>query len=206
MRIIQTKDMSVQSAAEEAARVLNGGGLVIYPTDTLYGLGASMNNPEAIALLHAVKARDESKFLSFIVPDIASIREYAVISDTARSLAERFLPGPLTLKLMAREHVPLSVAPDGAIRIRIPNDPVALAIAQAFGSPFSATSANVSGMPTLPTISEILDQFGDRANSIALAIDDGPRAGGVPSTIISCMEDEVVLIREGAISREMLGL
>ncbi len=206
MEILSVSEMGIEAAATKASLVLADGGLVVYPTDTLYGLGALMQSADAITKLHALKARDERKFLSFIVPDAASIETYTHMNDAARSLASRFLPGPLTLTLKAKESVPELVAHDGAVRIRIPNDPVALALARALNEPFSATSANISGEPTPATVAGIVAQFGDRIEDIDLIIDDGPRAGGLASTIISCVGDEIEIIREGALSKEVLGL
>lgn len=206
MEILRLSDVGVAVAATKAAAVLRSGGLVVYPTDTLYGLGAAMDSAEAIKKLHAIKSRSDQKFLSFIVPDVSMIERYAYMNEAALSLATSFLPGPLTLKLEAKDSVPASVAHDGAIRIRIPDDIFALALARTFGEPFSATSANISGEPTPSTIEGIVAQFGERIGDIDLLIDDGPRAGGIPSTIVSCVENRLAVIREGALSKEALGL
>jgi L-threonylcarbamoyladenylate synthase len=206
MEILRVGDVGVEVAAAKAALVLKSDGLVVYPTDTLYGLGAAMDSSEAVAKLHAIKSRSEEKFLSFIVPDVSMIERYAHMNETSRTLATSFLPGPLTLKLEAKDSVPASVAHDGAIRIRIPDDTFALALARAYGAPFSATSANISGEPTPSTIEGIVAQFGERISDIDLLVDDGPRAGGTPSTIISCVGEKLEIIREGALSKEALGL
>ena len=199
-------EVGVEEAAKKAARVLKKGGLVLFPTDTIYGLAADATNPKALAKLRDLKGREKKKPISVIVPNIASIETYAVLNDASRSLAERFLPGALTLVMQATKNIPEELLLNGAIGIRIPDDPFCLALARAFGKPYTATSANKSGRETPATIREVLMQFGHEVNEIALAIDDGDRYGKKPSTVVTTIDGVPFVLREGALSKEALGL
>ncbi|MDP3402902.1 MAG: L-threonylcarbamoyladenylate synthase, partial [bacterium] len=170
------------------------------------GLAADATNPKALALLRELKGREKKKPISVIVPDIASIERYAITNDASRLLAERFLPGALTLVLSAKNTIPEELLLNGAIGIRIPDDPFCLALACAFGKLYTATSANKSGRETPATVREVLMQFGHQVNDIALAIDDGDRNGRKPSTVVTTVDGVPYVLREGAISKESLGL
>ncbi|MDP2816262.1 MAG: Sua5/YciO/YrdC/YwlC family protein, partial [Rectinemataceae bacterium] len=114
--------------------------------------------------------------------------------------------GALTLVMQATKNIPEELQLNGAIGIRIPDDPFCLALARAFGKPFTATSANKSGRETPATIREVLMQFGHEVNDIALAIDDGDRNGKKPSTVVTTVDGVPFVLREGALSKESLGL
>lgn len=203
MEVLRLGEESIAIAAQKAAAVLVSGGIVLYPTDTLYGLAVDATNADALARLRDLKGREKDKPISIVVPSVGMIEEYAELIERTRTLAEKHLPGALTLVLRAKDTIPTELTKDGSIGIRIPNDPFCLALAQAFQKPFTATSANVSGEETLDTVGAILAQFGEKASMIALAIDDGPRAGGIPSTIVN---EKMHVLREGAIPREALRL
>lgn len=174
--------------------------VILYPTETVYGLGVNALDSVALEQLYALKGRDAAKAASWLVPDITAIERYAEMSKTARKLAERFLPGPLTLVLKARTSVPREVLPEsGTIGFRVSSDPNASALAHASAYPLTCTSANVSGMPTLPTPEVILAQFGEKAAMIGQVIDDGPREGEA-STVVSVIGDTCEVLREGAIA------
>ncbi len=206
MKFIRVAEVGVEMAAKEAARVLCSGGIVLYPTDTLYGLGVDALNPIAIEKLRHLKGREKKKPMSIIVPDIATLQTYANLSDEASALAHKHLPGALTLVLPAKPPIPASLTLHGTIGVRIPNDPFALALAKVFGGPYTATSANRAGHPTQSTSMEIISHFGHASHGIDLVIDDGPRAAGVPSTVVRCTDNTPVVLREGALSREELGI
>lgn len=206
MEILRLEEAGIERAAKKAAEVLRKGKLVLYPTDTLYGLGADATNPKALARLRELKGREKKKPLSVLVPDHASISRYAHMSETARSLAARFLPGALTLVLPATDRIPAEITLNGAIGIRIPDDPFCRALAQAFGKPITATSANKSGRETPATVEEVICQFGPDAHEIALAIDSGSRKGNIGSTVVRVAGETSYVLREGAISRAALGI
>ncbi|MES2931685.1 MAG: L-threonylcarbamoyladenylate synthase [Patescibacteria group bacterium] len=199
MEILRLRETSIEDAARKAAHVLKKGGLVLFPTDTLYGIAADATNPKAVALLRTLKGREKKKPISVIVPDVASIERYAVTNDASRVLAERFLPGALTLVLRAKNTIPEELLLNGAIGIRIPDDPFCLALARTFGKPYTATSANKSGRETPASVREVLMQFGHEVNDIALAIDDGDRYGKKPSTVVTTVDGVPYVLREGAI-------
>lgn len=205
MEILRLSETSVEDAAKKAAKILAKGGLVLFPTDTLYGIAADATNPRALAKLRELKGREKKKPISVIVPDTASIERYADLNDASRMLADRFLPGALTLVLRAKDTIPNELLLNGAIGLRIPDDPFCLALARAFGKPYTATSANKSGRETPGTIREVLMQFGRDVNDIALAIDDGDRHDKKPSTVVTTVDGVPYVLREGAIpSREIL--
>lgn len=204
MEILRLSETSVEDAAKKAAKILAKGGLILFPTDTLYGIAADATNPKALAKLRELKGREKKKPISVIVPDTASIERYAVLNDASRMLANRFLPGALTLVLRAKDTIPNELLLNGAIGLRIPDDPFCLALARAFGKPYTATSANKSGRETPGTIREVLMQFGRDVNDIALAIDDGDRHDKKPSTVVMTVDGVPYVLREGAIpSREI---
>lgn len=201
MEILKLEDVGVEQAAKKAAAVLKKGGLVLFPTDTIYGLAADATNPKALALLRELKGREKKKPISVIVPSIESISTYAVMDETARSLAERFLPGALTLVMPATRNIPEELQLNGAIGIRIPDHAFCLALARAFGKPYTATSANRSGRETPASVREVMLQFGHCVNDIALAIDAGDRRG-TASTVVTTVDGVPYVLRDGAIPRE----
>lgn len=178
--------------------------IILYPTETLYALGVNALDTSALTALYKVKGRDASKVSSWLVRTTDDIAQYAVLSDAAATIAERFLPGKLTLVLPTHESVPRDVvAADGTIGFRISKDPVAKELIDKYmreqNAPLTCTSANVSGAPAFPTVSEILQQFGSRARLITKVLDDGPRKG-LASTVVRVIDNEVTVIREGEIS------
>ncbi len=202
MEILKLQDVGVAVAVSKAAEILRRGGIVLYPTDTVYGLAVDATNPGALALLRELKGREKKKPISVIVPDLLTMGQYAVMNPAAQHLAMRFLPGALTLVMRATPAIPAELQLNGAIGIRIPNDPFCLALAKAFGKPYTATSANKSGRETAATLRDILAQFGHTVNDIALAIDDGDRRGNKPSTVVTTVDGVPYVLREGAIPRE----
>lgn len=178
--------------------------MILYPTETIYGLGVNALDDGALARLFELKGRDESQTVSWLVRDLDDIRKYAEVSKTAAKIAEQFLPGPLTFVLPANENVPESRrAPDKTVGFRISPDPVTQQLIADFmekhDAPLTCTSANVSGMTPQSTPEEIIKQFGHLSCMIDKVIDDGPRSGE-PSTVIRVIEDKVEILREGAIS------
>lgn len=204
MEMLTLTDAGIGKAAEKAARILANGGVVLFPTDTVYGLAADATNPRALAKLREIKGREKKKPISVVVPSIASIPTYAVMDDTARSLADRFLPGAITLVLKATPNIPSELTLAGKVGIRIPDDAFCLALANAFGKPYTATSANRSGRETPSSVKEAILQFGHHAHDIDLVIDAGPHDGKKPSTVVTTVDGAPYVLREGAISREAI--
>ena len=181
---------------------------MLYPTDTLYGLGADALSDTAIAKIYTIKERDTGKPMHAIVADVAMAERYAEVDDRARTLAEKFLPGPLTLILEKKPSVATGIGRGmDTIGIRIPDDAFCRALARVFDAPITTTSANKSGLSTARRVDKILEQLGERAQKIDLIIDAGELSESKPSTIVDLTGPKPLILREGAISSsEILAL
>jgi L-threonylcarbamoyladenylate synthase len=187
-------------AVELAARTLAAGGLVAFPTETVYGLGADATNAAAVARLYAAKGRPAFNPLIAHVADAAAARAVARFEPAAKQLAAQFWPGPLTLVLPKNEGcvaADLATAGLDTLAVRVPSHPVARAILAAFGRPMVAPSANRSGHVSPTTAEHVL---ADLRGRIDLIIDGGAAPVGVESTIVACL-DRPMLLRPGAIPR-----
>lgn len=178
--------------------------MILYPTETLYALGVNALDESELTKLYLVKERDASKRYSWLVRNVDDIRKYAVVSPVAATIASLFLPGKLTLILPALPHIHKDIiSQDGTIGFRISSDPVAQKVIEdfmeTFDAPLTCTSANISGLATLGTAGEILQQFGKNAQMITKVVDDGPRKG-LASTIVRVVDSEITVLREGDIS------
>src|ERR1700704_1039977 len=190
-----------QDAAEAAARGLAAGGLLAFPTETVYGLGADAGNGEAVARLYAAKGRPSFNPLIAHVADVASARLVGVFTEAAEKLAAAFWPGPLTLVLAKQPDsgiADLALAGLDSVAVRVPAHPVALALLKAFGGPVVAPSANRSGHVSPTSAAHVL---ADLRGLIDLVIDGGACEVGVESTIVSCL-GEPTLLRPGGLARE----
>jgi L-threonylcarbamoyladenylate synthase len=190
-------------ATAAAARTLTAGGLVAFPTETVYGLGADAANGEAIAALYLAKGRPSFNPLIAHVADLAAARRMAVFDAAAERLAEAFWPGPLTLVLPKAPGCPvaaLATAGLDTIAVRVPDSEVAQAILAAFGGPIVAPSANRSGHVSPTTAAHVAADLDGR---IDLIVDGGPTTVGVESTIVSCLR-EPMLLRPGGVAREAI--
>ena len=207
MKIVVLEDGNLEAVAKEAAQALKKGGIVIYPTDTLYGIGVNALDETALAKLRRLKVRQQKKPMSILVPSVAHISRYGHLTDTARAIAERHLPGGLTLVLPATKHAPRDVSLNDAIGIRVPGDEFCRALSEAFDGPITATSANRAGLTTPHDIRSILEHFGQDIEHLSVIVDGGERSGGVSSTVVSFVHGETPrILREGVITREELGL
>jgi L-threonylcarbamoyladenylate synthase len=189
-----------EAAVAAAARSLADGGLVAFPTETVYGLGADATNPAAIARLYQAKGRPSFNPLIAHVRDLAAARLIARFETRAIALAEAFWPGPLTLVLpKTRDCAVADLATAGldSVAIRVPAHPLARAILRAFGGPVVAPSANLSGHVSPTTAAHVQS---DLAGRIDLIVDGGAVAVGVESTIVGCF-DAPMLLRPGGVPR-----
>jgi L-threonylcarbamoyladenylate synthase len=189
-----------EAAVAAAARSLAAGGLVAFPTETVYGLGADATNPAAIAHLYQAKGRPAFNPLIAHVGELSSARQIARFDATALALAEAFWPGPLTLVLPKTPDcavADLATAGLDTVAIRIPAHPVARDILRVFGGPVVAPSANLSGHVSPTTAAHVQN---DLAGRIDLIVDGGAVAVGVESTIIGCFE-QPMLLRPGGVPR-----
>jgi L-threonylcarbamoyladenylate synthase len=181
----------------EAAAVLAAGGLVAFPTETFYGLGADARNPEAVRRVFKVKGRPPSKPVLVLVDSVAMAESLVeTVPSQARMLMERHWPGPLTLVFRSRPGVGEDLtAGTGTVGIRMPGHPVALALVRALGAPVTAPSANPSGGPPPTTASDVLSALDGR---IDLVLDGGATGGGPPSTVADVTVDPPRILRAGA--------
>ena len=195
--------LDIQQQIEKGISILRRGGLVAFPTDTVYGLGASVSLPRAVERVYRVKERPQNIALPLLLADKSQITEVAeAVPPIAWLLINRFLPGALTIVLHKSNSVPGIVTAGGqTVAIRIPSHPVPVALVEGLGVPIVGTSANLSGRPSPLTADEVYSQLGD---TIDLIIDGGRCPGGRESTIVDVTGETPVILREGAISREEL--
>ena len=192
-----------ETTPRRAALALSHGEIVLYPTDTLYGLGADALSDDAVAKIYAIKGREEGKPIHAIVADLDMAERFAYVDDTARLLAEKFLPGPLTLILKKKPGIETGIARDiDTFGIRIPNHPFCRALVDQFGGPVTTTSANRSGMHPMRNLDAILAQLGEQGEGVALCVDAGELPQRLPSTVIDLSGGTPNILREGAISAE----
>ena len=178
----------------EVASLLKKGGVIAYPTDTLYGLGADPFNPDALNLLVSLKGREGGKAISICVAGVSEISRYGVVDSAVSRLVDEFLPGPLTLALSRRD----DRLPWETVGIRVPDNQVTLAICKAFG-PITSTSANVSGEETPGNIQEIAIIFKDQ---VGLYIEGDIPLQGKASTVVEYIDGRIRILREGVISSD----
>jgi L-threonylcarbamoyladenylate synthase len=201
-RVIEAKGTAADAAAaaQDAARTLAAGGLVAFPTETVYGLGADATSGAAVARLYEAKGRPSFNPLIAHVADTGAARALARFDRDAERLAAAFWPGPLTLVLPRRAPCPvaeLATAGLDTIAVRVPSHPLARAILAAFGRPVVAPSANRSGHVSPTTAQHVL---ADLRGRIELVVDGGPTPMGLESTIVACL-DGALLLRPGALPR-----
>ena len=199
---METKVLSAEKEAiGVAARILAEGGLVAFPTDTVYGVGAHALQPDAVERIYTAKIRPRDKAIPILLAkpdDLVLVAEG--ITETAWLLAERFWPGGLTLVLPRKANVPDVVSAGGpTVAVRVPDHPVPLALIAALGTPLAATSANLSGHPSPVTAQEVKAELGGR---IELILDGGQCPGGIPSTVLDLSADPPTVLRAGAIAVE----
>lgn len=203
--IMETRTLTknnIEECVARAAAVLRSGGVILYPTDTLYGLGADAFSDEAVAKVYSIKGRDERKPMHAVFTDLEMVEIYAELNDVARKLAPRFLPGALTLIVKKRGAIAGISKGIETIGVRIPDDEFCLELARVFGKPYTATSANSAGLPTQHSVEKILEQLGPKADGVDLVIDGGELSARQPTTVVDVRGDEIVVLREGAISKE----
>lgn len=192
---------SSKHAIPRALEILKEGRLVVLPTDTVYGVGTLAFNGKAVESIYAAKDRPIEKAIPVLIGDLEHLEKVAIdISDSARRLAARFWPGPLTILVPKRADLPESVSATSTVGVRVPDHDVARALLRAAG-PMAVTSANISGGQSPVTAEEVYEQLGGRVD---LIIDAGKTPGGVPSTLVDCTASELKILREGPISLEEL--
>jgi L-threonylcarbamoyladenylate synthase len=185
---------------EKAAQVLSIGGIIVYPTETLYGLGASIINQQAVQRIFEIKGRNIAKPISMAFRNVDHAKQFAQFNPTAEKLAEKFLPGPLTIILLSK--IPFDPIFGGEkIAIRIIDNKVTQQVLYKVKVPITATSANISGKKNPTTAQDVIEQIGERVD---LILDAGKCKHEKPSTVVDCSSGEVKILREGVIDKEKI--
>lgn len=191
------------SVLEEAAEILRKGGLVAFPTETVYGLGADATNPEAIQKVFEVKGRPADNPLIVHIFDFAQLQFLAKeVSAKGKLLSEAFWPGPLTIVVQRSDRVPGIVSAGlETVAVRMPNHAITLQLVKVFGNPIVGPSANISGTPSPTTAQHV---FNDLHGKIDLILDAGPTQMGVESTVVDVTVDPPLILRVGALARSQI--
>lgn len=180
---------------QRVTQILEGGGVIAYPTDTVYGLGCDAMNKAAIERLYQIKGMDRDQALAFICPDLGDIAKYAVVENAVYRVLKRHLPGPYCFILQATREVPkILQTRQKTIGIRVPDHPIAVAIVRELGRPLISTTAGRHGAAPLVDPWEIDQEF----HGLDLVIDGGDAGGAVPTTVVDLSQGDVRIVREGA--------
>jgi len=203
--IVEIDPAHPEKAFSRCGDVIRAGGVIVYPTDTFYGLGADPRNPVAVRRLFEIKGRHVDEPILLLVKDAAEVRDWASeINPAAKRLMKKFWPGPLTLVFKAKPGVMTDLTGGtGTIGLRVPGNPLTRQLLAFHGSALTGTSANISGRSSPCTAQEAAEAIG---GMVELVLDGGRTAGGKPSTVVDVSAEDPKVIREGAIpSREILG-
>lgn len=191
-------------ALDQAVDVAARGGLIVFPTDTVYGVGASVDRPDAVGRLYIAKGRPLERAIPVLVSGHEAVDRLATqVDDLSRALMKRFWPGPLTVVVPAAGWLSDEIVRGtGGVGVRMPDHPVALALIEKSGGALATTSANRSGEPETRTAKDAFDAIGERVD---LVVDGGETPGGVPSTVVRVIgPGEVEILRAGAIEPDTL--
>jgi len=194
MLIEINKDFPEYPKLKQAVDILKAGGVIVYPTDTIYGLGADALNKKAIEKIYKIKKKPISEGLSFIVPNLKEISKYAILSDAAFRIIKMLTPGPYTFVLKATKLIPKAILPKRqTVAIRIPDNKICLELTEMLGNPIVSTSANISGEPHFTNPVEIQNKMD---HEIELLLDAGSLKNE-PSTVLDLTQEQPVVIRQG---------
>ena len=190
-------------ALEQAIASLQHGGVVAYPTDTVYGIGASLQFPESLRRIFEIKGRRREQTLPVLLASSEDLHKVSPgVDPRLLTLASRYWPGPLTVAVPARPGLPADVvAPDGTVGVRVPAHSVALTLARRCGGALATTSANISGFPPAQSAEEIAEPV---QQTVDIVLDGGISRGGTASTVIRQEGATISIIREGAITASEL--
>ena len=200
---METKVVSAEApnAITTALEILLSGGLVAFPTDTVYGVGSLAFHEKAIESIYAAKERAIEKAIPILIGDSPDLTRVAdQIPLFAMKLVARFWPGPLTVLVPKKPTLPEVISATPTVGVRVPDHDVARSLLRLAG-PMAVTSANLSGQPSPKSAQQVLAQLNGR---IAMIIDGGETPGGVPSTLVDCTGQEIEILRDGPISKEDL--
>ena len=184
-----------------ALQILRSGGLVAFPTDTVYGVVSLAFNQTAIESIYVAKDRPLEKAIPILISDVDDLEKVAIdIPPLAHKLASRFWPGPLTIILPKHPDLPPAVSATSTVGVRVPDHPIARALLRAAG-PMAVTSANLSGRESPRTAMEVMSQLQGR---IQLVVDGGETPGGIASTVVDVTGAEPVIVRQGPVTLEQI--
>lgn len=182
--------------------------IILYPTETVYGLGVNAFSQSDWQELCRLKNRSSAQTASWLVRSVDDIERMAEVTEKGREIMNKYLPGPLTVVFKAKDSVPVYCrAADGTVSFRISSDPLAQELINEYmeksgGVPLTCTSANLHGLPSEISVKDILSQFNSNSNLITRVIDGGVRSG-VSSTVVSFINDEVKILRQGAVELKL---
>jgi L-threonylcarbamoyladenylate synthase len=201
VRVSSREDL--ERCLKSAVRILKRGGVVAYPTETVYGLGVDVSNERAVSFLFKLKGREEGRPVLIIIPSTEALSRYAEsVSDSARRLTSKFWPGGLTIVCKAKETVStLLTGGTGKIGVRLSGNFIATALCRALGGAVTSTSANVSGFPPCTSASQVLKAF---PSGLGLVINGGWCSAEAGSTVVDVTESPCRILRQGVISREAI--
>ncbi len=200
MEILQLSNKNTDDCIARAREVLRAGGVILYPTDTLYGIGVDALSDHAVSKVYDIKGREKLKPIHAIVADIEMAERYAEMNDMARRLLRELATGQLTLILKKRNLNTGITREIDTFGFRIPDNKFCIALVRAFDGPITATSANKSGDTSERTVPKILAQLGSAVSGIDLVIDAGELPLRQPSTVVDMTGQRPLILREGAIS------
>ena len=195
MRIIKLEDLEI----EYVARILNEGGLIVYPTETVYGLGADATSEAALEKLWAFKGERGDKPVLVAVADLAMAEKYVNLTNLGRKIAQKYWPGPVAIVASSKNEVAKKAqGQTETLGLRNPDNKVMLEVIRTLGKPITSTSANISGGLTARSLSEFLATMPeDRQKLIDLFIDAGELPKNLPSTIVDTTEEKIKILRQG---------
>ena len=197
LKVKPSNPESWESMIAETQKVLKGGGVIAFPTDTFYGLGANPYNTKAVDKIYSIKGRDPEKPLLLLIDSILKLDDLAEeISEASAKLIESFWPGPLTILFKPKHTIPKNIT-TGLIGIRQPGNSITRKILAGLNYPLTAPSANISGEDPTTTAEQVKDRLGNKVN---LILDAGICRGGEPSTLVDTTQTPVRLVRAGAIN------
>lgn len=184
-----------QDKIKKTVQLLKSGGIIVYPTDTIYGIGCDIFNKNAVEKIYKIKERSTQKAMSILCANMKEVKKYCFISNEYYKLLEKLLPGSYTFILKAKKNVPKTFLPkNSTVGIRIPNNKIALEIVKALGKPIITTSVNISGKESMNNPKEIEKKLGKK---IDLIINSDP-ISGTASTVIDLTKKKPIVLRKGA--------
>lgn len=201
---MERKDSHDFKAIQDAVDILKRGGVIVYPTDTAYGLGCDPLNPDALKAVYAIKQRDASQPFPVIAANVAMVKEWCDWPDEARQFAKQHWPGPLTLVLHITRPLPRELTGwRTTLAVRVPAHEVAKAISRRLGRPIVSTSANISGSKELFDPEDVMRVFADAKKQPDLFLDDGMLVHSKPSTILDLTKGAPYILRKGALDIDL---